>query len=260
MRHQTEGGRVLNFRRALHTYEAQRYYVPRSRWFLPNEVEIDISGIGRFDQGNQGSCTGNAWANLWDVRQTQHPGNDHVRFHTDFWPAARDYIYRKETELDGNPGQDRGSYLHTGANVVANIGCVSEKVLPYGFDALMNPPSEQIETWAKYHRLSSAFPVMNNPTAIMATLNDGNPIVFGMPVYPEFERLNAQNYIVTMPSYFERPLGGHANMIYGYVTMNGMRYYKGLNSWGAAWGNNGTYLVPEPFVLRFFSDLWTALP
>ena len=33
--------------------------------------------------------------------------------------------------------------------------------------------------------------------------------------------------------------GGHALMIYGYVTINNMVYFKIKNSWSSRWGNDG---------------------
>lgn len=254
----TPGGRVLNFNRALHTYEKERYFKPEIISGLPENFKLDLSKLPVFDQGQEGSCTANAWANLYDYRQVNSPANSQLRFHPEFWAAARNFIYGQERLIDGDFGEDNGSYLHTGAQVLA-LGTVSEKVFAYGPNSLYQTPSPQIFTWAHTHKLTKPSPVQLDPAIIMATLAAGNPIVFGMPVYNEFEGLNASNYILRFPSLFESPLGGHANMLFGYEMINGQRYYWDLNSWGAAWGLNGTCLIPERFVLRFFSDLWTAV-
>lgn len=250
--------RVLNFKRALHTYEAERYFKPPKLERVPDEDEIEeVSKIGRFDQLSFGSCTYNAMANLIDVRQTQKPGSP-ICFHPFYLPASRMFGYRMETELDGDPGQDNGSYLHTAAKVISTIGAVSEKVYPYVAESLQNTPPPYIMKWAAQHKLSNVAPVANDIGTILATLAAKNPIVYGMPVYREFMNLNSTDYILHGNSMFESPFGGHANMLYGFIKINGIYHWKDLNSWGAGWGQNGTCLIPSPLGLRYFSDLWTA--
>lgn len=258
MKNRTHGGRALNFKASLFRYPKEAYFKPKKRFWMPNSFQLDISKIGVFNQLQQGSCTANAWANLYDYRQITSPVGSDLWFHHKFAPAARDYIYYQERVIDGDVTQDDGSYLHTGAKVLSTVGTVSEWVYPYGQNDLFATPSVQINQWASKHKLLNPKPVQLSDQSIMQTLLSGNPIVFGMPVYDDFEELSSTNDILYPPSVFESPLGGHANMLYGYEIVNGQVLYNDLNSWGYSWGLDGKCKITDQFALQFFSDLWTA--
>jgi C1A family cysteine protease len=92
---------------------------------------------------------------------------------------------------------------------------------------------------------------------LQACLAAGFPFVFGFTVYASFE----SDYVgrtghVSMPNWFERPVGGHAVMAVGYD--NAASTFTVRNSWGPGWGTAATSISPYPYMTESLSsDFWT---
>src|SRR6516225_9840481 len=90
---------------------------------LPPLVDMRPHCPAMYDQGQLGSCTGNAWAGLvaflWRKEGT-----------TDFTPS-RLFIYYNERVLEQDTAQDAGASLSDGAQVVSTQGCPHETSLNF---------------------------------------------------------------------------------------------------------------------------------
>lgn len=258
MRGVTPGGRRLNYKRSLRRNNRFPFFKPEKRIAIPSQFSLDVSGIGIFNQLQEGSCTANAWSNLYDYRQIMAPKGSPLYFHNQFMKASRNFFYWHERFIDGDVGEDNGSYLHTGAQVISTVGTISEAAYPYDQATLFQTPSAEDNKWALEHRIMDPKQVDLSTESLVQCLLAGNPIVFGMPVWEDFEDLNSQDYILSGDSEDDEPLGGHANMLYGFEIVGGKTYFWDMNSWGTDWGKAGVCLICEDYVNAYFSDLWTA--
>jgi hypothetical protein len=94
-------------------------------------------------------------------------------------------------------------------------------------------------------------------TWIETTISAGNPVVIGIPVYPEFDQVGpATNYLVNVPQPGETSRGGHA--------VFGSKYdANGLwieNSWGTSWGKNGWAELSWNFISQYATGAANMVP
>ncbi|MDX2235297.1 MAG: C1 family peptidase, partial [Hyphomonadaceae bacterium] len=98
------------------------------------------------------------------------------------------------------------------------------------------------------------------PHQYRACLATGAPFVIGFTVYESFESAAvATTGVVPMPGPGERALGGHAVCVIGYrTTRAGQLHYEVRNSWGPAWGVDGSCWMPAAYIedLNLADDAW----
>ena len=80
------------------------------------------------------------------------------------------------------------------------------------------------------------------------------PLLVTIDIYDSFCNTGS-NGIVSAPS--GNNLGGHAMLIFGYCKINGIEYFKILNSWGTSWSNNGMCYMN--FNTYNFKECWAVL-
>jgi len=209
-----------------------------------------------FDQGELGSCTGNAIAGLIDFDLKK----EHKR---DFIPS-RLFIYYNERDIEGTTNEDAGAMIRDGIKSVAKQGDCPESIWPYKIAKFTKKPSKSAYTAAlkheavQYERLVRTGNADADVYMMKNCIASGFPFVFGFTVYDSFESPEVEKTgTVPMPDpNTENELGGHACIVVGYDDEQGR--FKIRNSWGSEWGDHGYFTLPYEYLLNenLSDDFW----
>ena len=225
-------------------HDAPRILSQRQLEKLPSAYIIpDLTPVG--DQGQEGSCTGNAGDNWYKIYDSVNTGT--------YFNGSRQQLYQCALVKDGQPSpatQDVGSSLSTMAWVLQNKGVAPEIEFPYTA-TLGTPVPANVLADAKKHEAMIAtrldatdenVTIANIKAAIVPnnTIKGEYPCMFGYNCYNEIFSVGSDGSI-PMPTPGEQPAGGHANVFIGYDDnhenldgTNGALFLK--NSWGTGWG------------------------
>jgi len=214
------------------------------KWALP-EV---------WDQGELGSCTGNATAGLvsfiWEkgVMKGQTP--------------SRLMIYYGARKLEGTIDSDSGAMIRDAIKSVNTWGVCSEKVWKYDINKFADSPSDTAYNYGKifisnrrirYLRVGSDLNSMKQALLVA-------PFVCGISVYESFESdYTAKTGLVSMPGPDEALLGGHAICVVGYDDETNKFIVR--NSWGSNWGDFGYAYLPYSYLTNanLTDDRWIII-
>jgi C1A family cysteine protease len=230
---------------------------------LPSSIDLKPYCPPVFDQGDMGSCTGNALAGAFDfvqlkeLRLNQPASAAPEEFGSSFSSASRLFIYWYERFLEGDTNQDGGAELRDGVKVLNTWGCCPETTWPYANANLLVQPNSTAMAQAAQHKIST-YSRLETLTDMKACLASGFPFVFGFTVYESFESAEvAASGDVPLPSPNEGVLGGHAVMAVGYN--DAKQWFTVRNSWGTGWGIGGYFHMPYAYLTNgdLASDFWT---
>jgi C1A family cysteine protease len=216
---------------------------------LPRSVDLRYLCSRVEDQGQLGSCTGNALAGALEFLERK----DKVSF-VDF---SRLFIYYNERLIEHTTKADAGAMIRDGIKTLAKQGVCSEKTWPYVISKFAVKPNAACYKEALQHRITSYHRVMTLDE-MRACLAEGFPFVFGFSVYESFEsQAVARTGIVNMPKPKEAQVGGHAVMAAGYD--DSKKRFIVRNSWGDDWGMKGYFTIPYQYVAdrNLSDDFWT---
>lgn len=230
--------------------------------YLPTLIESLASSIDLRqycspidDQGQLGSCTGNAIAGAIDLldRKTY---NLQTR-------VSRLFIYYYERLIEGTVNYDNGAYIRDGMRATSTYGAPVENLWPYNINMFRTRPSNQAITDAAKRKVT-LYQAASNFTAVQNALANGYPVVIGFDVYSSFEGAwgnirHGQSGAGMMPypnTRTEQLLGGHAVCLVGYNNANNT--FIARNSWGTSWGDNGYFYMPYQVIqnTNMSSDFW----
>lgn len=204
-----------------------------------------------WDQGQIGSCTGNACAAALAYCRTMQG-----------LPAmlpARLMLYWFARYLAGNQGADAGAQIRDVIKAAARWGACDESLWPYDPARVLDMPDAQalaagtMDEAIGYHRVDQT------ESALCTVLSGGDPIVFGFTVHDSFESdAVAKTGLVPMPDANDPVLGGHAVLLCGYD--DDKRLFLVRNSWGAGWGDAGYCWFPYAYLTDpgLAADFWTV--
>jgi C1A family cysteine protease len=224
---------------------------------LPPRLDLRKKCPPIYDQGQLGSCTGNAIAAAVQFsrrKQAKKP---------DFVPS-RLFIYYNERKIEGTVSQDSGAQIRDGIKSVATQGVCPEPSWPYDprpyppNPVLTVEPSASCYTEALKYKVIAYQRIVRALTQMKGCLASGNPFVFGFTVYESFESARvAKTGVVPMPGPSEPVIGGHAVVAVGYDDSN--RQFIVRNSWGTTWGLKGYFKMPYAYLLDggLADDFWT---
>ena len=192
-----------------------------------------------YDQGNLGSCTGNALAGLFQFLLMKEGRSSFV--------PSRLMIYWGERAIEGTKDQDSGANGDDGITFLATKGVCRESTWPYdpGRFAQIPPPAAWGEAFG--HRISEPLTIDGtNPVALKSCLASGLPIAFGFTAYPDLESARtAATGNLPLPAAGDSPIGGHEVLMVGYDDATGL--FKCRNSWGPGWGLRGYFTMPYAY-------------
>ena len=237
-------GRLLQWKRE--PVDARdKVYAPKAI-VLPKTVDLRANCSPVEDQGNLGSCTGNAVAGIVEYlnRKASRP--------TDL---SRLFIYYEERVLEGTTTIDAGAYIRDGIKVLNKKGAPLESIWPYNINKFATRPNTLAYSDA-LRRKAGTYEKVLNFAGVKNALARGFPVVIGFDVYESFYNIGS-NGIMPYPNVnTEQLLGGHAVAIVGYND-NTNRFIV-RNSWGTNWADHGYFYMPYRVIQNtsMSSDFW----
>lgn len=222
------------------------------RGALPTKVDLRSKCPPVYDQGQLGSCTGNAIAAALQfdrMKQKLKPA----------FAPSRLFIYYNERVMEGSVQSDSGAMIRDGIKSVAKQGDCPEKLWPYDIAKFAVKPSAAAYKEALKYKAVSYQRVVRSLSQFKACLASGFPFVFGFTVYESFESdAVAQSGDAPMPGHKEKSLGGHAVLAVGYD--DATQRFLVRNSWGKSWGQGGYFTLPYTYLTEpnLSDDFWTV--
>lgn len=193
---------------------------------FPKEFELAHGRIK--DQASTGSCVAHALSSIIEYYNTVQCGDD--------TEMSVGYIYgnRSNSEHKG-----AGMIIRDALDIVKNYGDVPKQYFPYNAETpvalkLYEKDAKKLYDIGRPNRISE-YCRIDTVSAAKAALLSGAPLVMAMEWYEDMTvvdgvlQTNHVNYG-----------GGHCMFIYGWNE----RGWKIQNSWGADWGDNGTFTLP----------------
>ena len=218
---------------------------------LPAKVDLRPHCPPVYDQGQLGSCTGNAIGGAVQFERMKQ------KLTPNFVPS-RLFIYYNERVIENSVDTDSGAQIRDGIKVVNKLGVPTEKDWPYHIAKFAEKPPAKAFADALKDRAVSYSRVTQSLTQMKGCLASGYPFVFGFTVYDSFESQQVANTgIVPMPASGESVVGGHAVMAVGYD--DSQHRFIVRNSWGSGWGMQGYFTIPYAYLTEanLSSDFWT---
>ncbi len=215
---------------------------------LPPMVDMEPHMAPVFDQGQLGSCTGNAFVGA--VEYMENKKNGFTNTDAAFIGLSRLYVYYNERLLEGTVSQDSGALISDGLRAIQNYGVCKETLWPYNISQFTVKPSQDAYTDGETRKSVDAASLAITQDAFLTTLAAGYPIVIGMQVFQSMESPEvAQTGMVPLPGPSEQDMGGHAVLVSGYDMSK--QLLKVRNSWGAGWGDNGYFYLPFAYGFQY---------
>lgn len=215
----------------------------------PNIVDLRPYCSPIEDQGNLGSCTGNAIAGAIELLDKRAGRTLDV---------SRLYIYYYERLLEGTVNYDSGAYIRDGMRAVYNYGAPLESLWPYNISRFRSAPSVQAKADGAKRKVT-LYQAVADHQGCLDSLAAGFPVVIGFSVYSSFESATvSRTGVMPYPNTSrERLLGGHAVLLVGYDKTR--QVYIARNSWGSNWGDRGYFYMPFQVIQNrsMSSDFWT---
>jgi len=215
----------------------------------PNSVDLRQWCSPIDDQGNLGSCTGNAIAGCIEYMDR--------RYNSKATQVSRLFIYYYERVFEGTVRQDSGAYIRDGIKVTYTNGAPLETLWPYNISKFTVAPPSVAVADAIRRKVTLYESVPDFDTCIGA-IALGYPVIIGFDVYSSFEsEVVAQTGMMPYPNVkTEQLLGGHCVLLVGYN--NSTQRFIARNSWGANWGADGYFYMPYEVIQNtsMSSDFW----
>lgn len=218
---------------------------------LPPSADLRAHCPPVYDQGELGSCTGNAIAAAIEFDQIKQ------QMPSPFVPS-RLFIYYNERVMEGTVDTDAGAMIRDGIKSVNKQGDCPETLWPYDITKFADKPPHNCYTSAKKHRAMNYRRVIQNLNQLRGCLASGFPFVFGFSVYESFmSDAVAKTGDAPLPSPSDAMVGGHAILAVGYDDSRQRFLFR--NSWGESWGNKGYGSLPYAYLTdhHLASDFWT---
>jgi C1A family cysteine protease len=212
-------------------------YAPRLGT-LPPEADLRPQMPPVYDQGQLGSCTGNAIAGAMEYERDRQGLPDFV--------PSRLFVYYNERALEGTVSSDSGAVIRDGIKVVNTEGVCPETLWPYNIGMFAVKPPHRCYVAAtkdKAVRYEAVLTLGDLKDAIASNLS----VVFGFTVYESFEsQAVARTGVMPLPKKGESVVGGHAVLAVGYS--DAKRHVIVRNSWGPTWGDQGYFYMPYQYL------------
>ena len=218
---------------------------------LPASIDLRSYASAIEDQGQLGSCTGNAIAGAIELIDRKSSKRLDV---------SRLFIYYEERVLEGTVNEDAGAYIRDGIKVVNKKGAPLESLWPYIENKVLVKPVQLAYTNALTRRALNYQRCLNF-NAVRSAIAAGYPVVIGFTVYDSFEQgtwwlPNGTGLMPYPNTNIESILGGHAVCLVGYN--DNTRTFIARNSWGTSWGKSGYFYMPYQVIqdTNMSDDFW----
>lgn len=244
----TSGKRNYGFRPDLPDQRDYTFASLNKKVKLPAAVDLRPTCSPVEDQGQLGSCVGNACAGALEFIELKdkHP----------LARMSRLFIYYNARAIEHTVNYDSGCTIRDAVSTIVKQGCCPETDLPYNISQFTARPSAKCYSDALQHTAQSYYRI-NTLNDMQTCLASQNTFVFGISVYTSFESASAiKTGIVPLPGKKEKLLGGHALECCGYD--NSKQWFIFKNSWGTSYGANGYGFLPYAYMTNpnLMSDAW----
>jgi C1A family cysteine protease len=215
---------------------------------IPNQPAV-------YDQGDMGSCVLNSTCGAANIVLAVEGLSTTM--------LSRLFLYWQCRLQMGTTTQDSGTYTHLAVDRVGNIGVCEESIWPYADSNLTNSPTPDTYPEASDNKFTAWFNIdalapdggTDRLTQMETAIRSNHPVIYGSPVSSAI-----QNYqpgqILTIPDSSDI-IGGHSTCFTGVHYVDGARVWVVRNSWGAAWGNSGYFLMDDAWAgWTELDDLW----
>ena len=218
---------------------------------LPPAVDLRGKCPPIYDQGDLGSCVGNAVAGALQFERMQ-------QFATPNYVPSRLFIYYNARVIEGTADSDSGAEIRDGIKAIASLGAPSEDAWPYDVTQFATKPPDADYTAALQDK-ALEYDSLDNTVVdqLRNCLALGFPFPFGFSVYESFQSdAVASTGVVPMPGPNEGMVGGHAVLCVGYDHTSHVFLVR--NSWGLEWGQGGYFSLPYDYLTNsdLASDAW----
>ena len=220
---------------------------------LTNKTQSNVIDLRQYcspieDQGQLGSCTGNAIAGAIELLHKRQNRTLDI---------SRLFIYYYERMFIGTVNYDSGAYIRDGIKACYTYGAPTENLWPYNISKFRTvPPKEALIDAAK--RKVTSYQRAADFNQVIDAISSGYPVTIGFSVYSSFDSPTvARTGIMPYPdTKKERLLGGHAVLLVGYNKNNNT--FIARNSWGTSWGDRGYFYMPFQVIQNtsMSSDFW----
>jgi C1A family cysteine protease len=220
---------------------------------LTNKAQSNVVDLRQYcspieDQGNLGSCTGNAIAGAIELLHKRQNRTLDI---------SRLFIYYYERLFIGTVNYDSGAYIRDGIKACYTYGAPTENLWPYNISKFRNAPSKEAILDAAKRKVTS-YQRAADFNAVIDAITSGYPVTIGFSVYSSFDTNTvAKTGIMPYPNVSkEKLLGGHAVLLVGYNKDN--QTFIARNSWGTSWGDKGYFYMPFQVIQNtsMSSDFW----
>jgi len=203
------------------------------------------------DQGQLGSCTGNALVGCLELleRMDGKPQID----------LSRLFCYYNARLLEGTTQEDSGATIRDVVKGAVKYGVCAEQIWRYDIAQFALRPSKETYSQAK-RNLITEYRRVTGLTAMKTAIASGYALIIGISIYDSFESQEvARTGIVPMPGVEETLLGGHAVAVIGYN--DATKRFECRNSWGTGWGDAGYFTIPYAYLTNddLAADCWCII-
>jgi len=220
---------------------------------LTNKAQASVVDLRQYcslieNQGNLGSCTGNAIAGAIELLHKRQNRTLDI---------SRLFIYYYERLFIGTVNYDSGAYIRDGIKACYTYGAPTENLWPYNISKFRTVPTKTALIDAAKRKVTS-YQRAADFNQVIDAITSGYPVTIGFSVYSSFDSpAVAKTGIMPYPNVNkERLLGGHAVLLVGYNKDNNT--FIARNSWGTNWGDKGYFYMPFEVIqnTRMSSDFW----
>jgi len=185
------------------------------------------------NQGIIGSCTANATADAFEMlKGLEDPAKVEQ--------VSRLFIYYNARVYSNDTNSDSGCYIHDALDSLKKLGACRESTWQYDTSKVFIKPTLESYKEGNDNTIETFYQIgetgENRLKQIETAIRANHPVIFGTSVGKEFLEYTGDNKVFDPP---KDSMGGHAMLITGIRTINGVREFFIRNSWGEGWGNKG---------------------
>ena len=213
-------------------------YTARLKAAPPPEYDLRPSMPQVYDQGQLGSCTGNAIAAAMEYERDRQGLPDFI--------PSRLFIYYNERALEGTVASDAGAVIRDGIKVVNREGVCPETLWPYDIGVFTVKPPRRCYVAAQKDK-AVQYEAIHTLGDLKDAIASNLAVVFGFTVHQSFEsQAVAETGVMPMPKQGDPVVGGHAVLAVGYSDPKSHLIVR--NSWGPSWGDHGYFYMPYEYL------------